>query len=93
MSLFTDEKTKDLPAVRKHKEELLGTTTEIFTGDLYDEISAIRALEVDYETFLRWDVHTQAKVLAHLYLDNMVEIIRKHDRITEENKKKQRSKK
>lgn len=90
MNLFTDEKTKDLPQIKKHKEELLGTTTEIFTNDLYDEIAAIRALEVDYETFLSWDVHTQAKVLAHLYLDNMAEIIRKHDRITAENAKKKK---
>ena len=93
MELFTNEDTKDLLPIIKHKEELLGSTTEIFTADIYDEISAIRALEVDYDDFLSWDIHTQAKLLAHLYLENMIEIIRKHDRITKDAADKRNKKK
>jgi spore coat polysaccharide biosynthesis protein SpsF (cytidylyltransferase family) len=90
MNLFVDEATKDLPQIVKHREELLGTTTEMFTADLFDEIAAIRALEANYEDFMEWDVHTQAKMLAWLYLDNMMETIRKHDRITKQNAEKKK---
>ena len=66
-------------AVLKYKEELLGSTTDIDSPDTYTLISLAKSLNLTWTEFKAIPVRDRAMMIAHHYLDSMIEVIRRHD--------------
>lgn len=71
----------------KHKEQLFGTSTEVFSVDSYDEIEIIKRLRVDFARWEGYDIDLQAKLIAQSQLATLVELVRRHDQIMSDNTK------
>lgn len=82
----------DTPAMKKHKEQLLGSDTEVFTGDQYDLLSMLKNLGWSLRQWEAMTIHEQEKTRAHYQLDAMVQLIRRHDELVKENARRQQEK-
>lgn len=81
-------------AMRKYKEELLGSSTEVDTPDEYTYIGLARDMGMSYTAFKSIPILDRAKTIAQLYLSNMVDVIRRHDTLQRQKMEKfQKSKK
>jgi hypothetical protein len=68
-------------AMVKYKEELLGSGTDFRSPDLYNEMELGKEVAGTYLLFLKQPIRMQAKLIAQHYLSNMVEIVKRHDRL------------
>lgn len=80
-------------AMQKHKEELLGSATDFDTSDLYNILGLGKELVGSYELFKEMvedpqRIRTAAKLIAQHQLQNMVELVRRHDSIIRRNEEK-----
>lgn len=75
-------------AVAKYKEELLGSSTEVDSPDLYNLINVAKQLNIPYPRFKKIEIHDRAKMIAQHYLENMVDLIRRHDSLQKQKMEK-----
>ena len=78
---------------KKHKKELFGTNTELIKPDAYTLMDICVKHNMTPSTFENLSVVDRAKIIAYYFLENMIEIIMRHDSIVEENEKKANNKK
>lgn len=78
----------DSPQAKKHREKLFGHDSKIKTGDLFGEIAlGKRDGMPSYHELKELTLTERAKYIAFATLDNMKELIERHDGIMKDNKK------
>jgi hypothetical protein len=67
--------------VRRYKEELFGSAVVEEFPDEYNELNVIKKAGswVDFYKFKELPIHLRAKLMAHTYLESIVEILQRHD--------------
>jgi hypothetical protein len=74
--------------MRRYKEKLFGTDTEVSTGDKYNLFSMLKELQITIQEWEEMTIHQQESTRAHYQLSGIVSLIRRHDELQRENLKK-----
>lgn len=67
---------------RRYREELLGQASNYEYSDAYNFLSILREKVnwADVDRFLaETDIHTKAKLIASSYIENVIDILQRHD--------------
>lgn len=89
MKLLDDDSER----TRKYKSELFGSATPVVTPDLYQMISLGQKLVGNYMIFLHIPIHERAQMIAYYLLNNMVEVVQRHDDLQQKKRDKIANKK
>lgn len=80
-------------SMKAHKEELLGSSTDMRNTDLFSLIGYGQDLSENYYEFMQIPIQERAKMIAYHILDNMAQLVQRHDGIIRRNTAKALDKK
>ena len=73
--------------MQKYKEELFGSSTDVYPTDYYAILDMIKDRGLTLEQFEAMNVENQAMTIAHYRLSGMIDVLRRHDELQKEKSK------
>lgn len=73
--------------IKEYRNKLFGHNVVDESTELFDHLNIVKAINTPLGEWDTWDVHIQAKYIAHHQLSNMIDILNRHAELQQQAKK------